>query len=228
MMRQFGLILAATAALSVAAHAAPVRERIRGTVASVGDGSMTVHTTSGQDVTVGLNGSTHYAKVLKGNLDQIDKNTFIGTAAKNVGSELVALEVVVFPNSMRGSGEGHYPWDRMRDTTIAGGAQTASTMTNGNVAAVQAGGAGRVDTTMTNGTVATTNAAGGAKQLTVTYKGGEQHILVPPTTPIVMLQPGAKSDVAPGDGVFINALKNGSTLTAASVAVGVGGVKPPM
>jgi hypothetical protein len=81
---------------------------------------------------------------------------------------------------------------------------------------------------MTNGTVATTNAAGSAKQLTVTYKGGEQHILVPPTAPIVKLQPGAKSDVAPGDGVVVTALKNGSTLTAASVAVGVGGVKPPM
>ena len=182
----------------------------------------------GQDVKVRLNGSTHYAKVLKSSLDHIDKNTYIGTATKDVGSQLVALEVVVFPNAMRGAGEGHYSWDPLPDTTLSGGGNTASTMTNGNVSVVQSGVPSKVNSAMTNGNVATARTAGGAKELTVTYKGGEQHILVPPTAPIVTLQPGAMSDLGPGDAVFVTAVKDNDTLTATSVAVGVDGVKPPM
>ena len=79
---------------------------------------------------------------------------------------------------------------------------------------------------MTNGTVSTDTSAGGARQLTVTYKGGEQHILVPPTAPIVMLAPGTKADVKTGAAVVVTETKG--TDTAVAVAVGVDGAKPPM
>ena len=49
----------------------------------------------------------------------IEKGSFIGTATKDVGGTQVALEVVVFPPSMRGTGEGHYAWDKIPDTTLS-------------------------------------------------------------------------------------------------------------
>ena len=81
---------------------------------------------------------------------------------------------------------------------------------------------------MTNGSVATATAKGGIKQLTVTYKGGEQTILVPPTAPIVTLQPGAVSDLKVGDGVFVNAIADGGKTTAGLILVGSDGVVPPI
>jgi hypothetical protein len=71
----------------------------------------------------------------------------------------------------------HFGWDRLPDTTLAGGANTASSMTNGSVAAVAQGGtAATANSSMTNGSVATASASGGAKQLTITYKDGQQSV----------------------------------------------------
>ena len=64
--------------------------------------------------------------------------------------------------------------------------------------------------------------------LTVTYKGGEQTILVPPTAPIVTFEPAAPSDVKAGAAVFVNATKNDGKITANAVVVGSDGVNPPM
>ena len=85
---------------------------------------------------------------------------------------------------MKGTGEGHYDWDRIPDTTLSAGDTTASTMTNGTVStAAPAGDDKMVNSTMTNGTVSNAGEAGGAKQITVNYKGGKQIILVPPLHP---------------------------------------------
>ena len=229
MPRNFAVPLLAATALAVCAAGASAQTRIRGTVSSISDNAITVHTNAGKDMTVALSDSTHYVTVKKSSLSAIDKNTFIGTATKTIGSRLVALEVVVFPDSMRGTGEGHYAWDKLPDTTLSGGGKVASTMTNGTVTSDKsAGSPGKVATTMTNGTVSTEAGSGGATQLNVTYKGGHKHILVPPTAPIVMLAPGSKSDVATGDTVFVAEAKGASSPTAGVVAVGTDGVKPPM
>ena len=229
MKRLLGLTFAAATALPAAALAAAPQVHVRGAVSAISDNSLTVHTDAGQDVILALNGSTHYVTVKKSSLAAIDKNTFIGTATKTIGSKLVALEVVVFPNSMRGAGEGHYSWDPLPDTTPSGGGKVASAMTNGTVSTeTSAGAPGKVSSTMTNGAVSTNTTSGGAMQLTVTYKGGEQHILVPPTAPIVMLAPAKMSDVSKGDAVVVTEAKSGGNPVAASVAVGVGGVRPPM
>jgi hypothetical protein len=81
---------------------------------------------------------------------------------------------------------------------------------------------------MTNGSIAAATAKGGTKQLTVTYKGGEQTILVPPTASIVTVQPGALSDLKVGDGVFVNAVADGGKTTAGLILVGSAGVIPPI
>jgi hypothetical protein len=230
MSRFLVLFLAAgTALVSSAALAAPSPERVRGTVKSIGGDTLTVHTQAGSDVSVALTGKTRYLELAKSSLTHVDPGSYIGTATKSIGDKLVALEVVIFPPSMKGTGEGHYAWDRLPDTTLSGGATAASTMTNGTVStAAPAGGARTVDSTMTNGTVSGAGQADGAKQITVTYKGGKQIVLVPPTAPIVTYEPGARSDVTPGSAVFVNGVSEHGKVTANAVAVGIDGVTPPM
>jgi hypothetical protein len=231
MTRIIGLALVASTVLSGVSFSsaawAATPERVRGTVVSASGGMVVVHPASGSDVTVGLTETTRYLQVVKADLGKIEKDSYIGTATKEVGGKLIALEVVVFPPAMKGAGEGHYGWDKIPDTTLAGKSTASSMMTNGTVSAVAANGA-TANSTMTNGTVSAEAGKGGAKQLTVTYKGGEQSILVPPTAPIVSFQPGALADVVAGKTVFINASNNDGKLTANSVAVGTDGANPPM
>jgi hypothetical protein len=85
-----------------------------------------------------------------------------------------------------------------------------------------------VKSPMTNGNVTAAKAQGGVTQLVVTYKSGEQDVLVPPTAPIVTFRPASQAVVAKGSDVFIKATKTGSGLVANAVGIGVDGVKPPM
>ena len=226
--RILGLAIASSALASFAALAATgMPERVRGTIASATADSVTVDTYSDKPVNLALTGNTTYLKVEKSDLNKIEKGSFIGTATKDVGGTQVALEVVIFPPSMRGTGEGHYAWDQIPDTTLSGAAATSSSMTNGNVAAVSTS-VPNVNSTMTNGDVAASQSRGGVTHLVVTYKGGQQDVLVPPTTPIVTFRPGTKALVAKGNDVFVKATQTGSSLVADTVAVGVGGVRPPM
>jgi hypothetical protein len=130
---------------------------------------------------------------------------------------------------MRGTGEGHYGWDKLPDTTKAGGGGVSSSMTNGTIeTASPSGPAPKVNSTMTNGDIQSASTQGGTKQITVTYNGGKQTILVPPTAPIVALQPAERPAVTPGAHVFIRASEDGGTATADFVAVGKDGLTPPM
>src|SRR6266436_4675950 len=133
--------------------AAPVEERVRGRIASVTPDTLVVRTSSGADVSFALNGETHYLQVVRSSLDKIEPGSYIGTATKDIGSTLVALEVMIFPTAMQGLNAGHFPYDRLPDTTISGATTTTSMMTNGNVSAVTATPGGNVSTTMTNGNV---------------------------------------------------------------------------
>ena len=226
--RILGLAIAASTLASSAALAADATpERLRGTITSATADSVTIDTYADKPVTIALTGNTTYLKVKKSNLNRVEKGSFIGTATKDVDGTQVALEVVIFPPSMRGTGEGHYAWDKIPDTTLSGGAETSSNMTNGNVSTVSTS-VPAVNSTMTNGDVAASQSQGGVTHLAVTYKGGQQDVLVPPTTPIVTYLPGTKALVAKGMDVFIKATQTGSGLVANMVAVGVDGAKPPM
>ena len=226
--RILGLAIAASALVPFAALAATgTLELLRGNIASATADSVTVDTYAAKPVTIALTGNSKYLKVENSSLNKIEKGSFIGTATKDVGGMQVALEVVVFPPSMRGTGEGHYAWDKIPDTTLSGGAVTSSSMTNGSVSAVSTS-VPKVNSTMTNGDVAASQSQGGVTHLVVTYKGGQQDVLVPPTAPIVTYRPGTEALVAKGSDVFVKATETDSGLVADTVAVGIDGVKPPM
>ena len=162
-------------------------------------------------------------------LDAIRDGVFIGTATK--GEPPVALEVVLFPEAMRGTGEGHYDWDMIPDHT-AGGAPVRSAMTNGTVKAdvrSTAPDAPRVKSAMTNGTVKASR-GGAERTLTVDYGQGQSlQILVPPQAPVVSFEPASAAAVAPGAKVFVIAARgDDGRITARRVAVGKGGLTPPM
>jgi hypothetical protein len=231
-MKRISIALAALvfSSVTVTAFAAPpaAPARIRGTIASVDAGKIVVHTTAGDDLPIALSADTKYLGVINSSLDKIEQGSYIGTATKSVGPTQVALEVVVFPPAMKGVGEGHYPWDKLPDTTLSGHPATSSAMTNGNVAAVSTPAGASVNSAMTNGNVSAASAQNGVKKLTVSYKGGEQSILVPPTAPIVTFRPGSTADLAKGASVFVTAVTNNGQATAGLVAVGIDGVKPPM
>jgi hypothetical protein len=209
--------------------AAPESDRIRGTIAAADPHSLIVQTREGDKVTVALTDATKYVTVVKSSLANVEKGSFIGTSTKGSGDFLVALEVHIFPPSMRGAGEGHYGWDPLPDTTVAGGGSVPSAMTNGTVQGVTAKSPGAaVNTTMTNGDVGSLSQQGGAERITVTYKGGAQTILVPPTAPIVAYEPADHSAVMTGAHVFIKGSKDGGKITADQIAIGKDGLTPPM
>jgi hypothetical protein len=227
MKRLLGLTLAATTGLllATAAEAAPLR--IRGIVVAISSNALTVHTANG-DVSASLKDDTAFVSVVPSDLNHVGTGSYVGAASKNVGDKLIALSVIVFPPSMKGASEGHAAYDILPDTTLSGATPTSSTMTNGSVTTV--GGsksAAGVNSTMTNGNVATTTKKGGARQLTVTYNGGEQSILVPPTAPIVAFVPGDASILKPGAAVFVSADEINGKTTAGLVAVGSHGLTPP-
>ena len=120
MYRRF-LVLAIAAGCALAAsNAVAAPERVRGTIDSVSGDTLTVDTAAGQTVPVTLTDRTRYLKVAPSSLNRVDPGAYIGTATKSIGDQLIALEVVIFPSSLKGTGEGHYAWDRIPDTTLTG------------------------------------------------------------------------------------------------------------
>jgi hypothetical protein len=219
MKRFYGLTVVLTAGLSVATAGAAEPERIRGTVTAISPGEVTV-TTATRKIILQAGSDTKYLTVVRSDLGHIAGGSYLGVAAKNVGEKQVALDVLIFPPAMKGAAEGHFGWDRMPDTTLAGGERTTSSMTNGSVATAAS--------SMTNGSVASASEGGAIRQVTLTYKGGQQTILVPPTAPVVTLQPGTHSDLKPGDKVFVNAIVDGGKTTAVLFLVGSPSFAPPI
>jgi hypothetical protein len=119
MYRRF-LVFAIPAGCALAAsNAVAAPERVPGTIAGVSGDTLTVDTVAGQIVPVTLTDRTRYLKVAPSSLNHVDPRAYIGTATKSIGDQLIALEVVIFPPSLKGTGEGHYAWDRIPDTTLS-------------------------------------------------------------------------------------------------------------
>lgn len=174
--------------------------RIRGTIAALNGQTLTVNTREGPKVDVSLNDPLTVTTVKRLKLADIKDGSYVGVASKTgADGSAQALEVLVFPDSMRGAGEGHYAWDL----------QPGSMMTNANVTAVVKAKTGN--------------------DLTLTYKDGTQKITVPPSTPIVTFAPAERSDLKPGAHVMFGATKSpDGKLTASRITVGTHGVNPPM
>lgn len=162
--------------------------------------SLVVRTRAGDEQTVHLGDKTAVTMILPAALADVKPGAFIGVAAQpGADGQLKAMEVHVFPEAMRGTGEGHRPFD------LAPG----STMTNGAVSA-------RVD------------GVDGAN-LTVTYNGGQQIIAVDPKTPIVSFTPAARADLKPGAAIVARGAKESDgSIDAARILVGKDGLVPPL
>ena len=216
---------AALVACSVSAYAAPHIERIRGTIESATADSIVVKTNDGKSKTIMLDPSTKYTTVVKSSLSEVGDGKFIGTATKG-DNPPTALEVVIFPDAMKGTGEGHYDWDAITDTTAGSKAPVKSSMTNGTIKTTSAP---MTKSSMTNGTIKSGSTMGGTKKITVTYDNGKSiDITVPPSAPIVAFEVADKSVVRVGAKIFAPSAVDGDKLVAKIVAVGKDGVTPPM
>ena len=214
---------------SAAASATPAVNRVRGVITAIGTDALTVQTYDGKSATVPLDPNTKFAWVVKSDLSTLKDGDFIGTATTGPDNALRAVELVIFPEAMRGTGEGHYPWDVPGAVAAAGGGMSGSSaMTNGTVDGQSAMTNGTVaqQSGMTNGTV--TGGAGkpGETKLSISYKGGKAQVVVPVGTPIVRFEPAERTVLAKGQKLV--AIISPGSKGARSVAVGKDGLTPPM
>lgn len=207
----------------------PAATRVRGVVQKVDANALTIQGYDGKTSAVPIDAKTGFAWVVGSSLATLKTGDFIGTATTGPDSALRAVEVVIFPESMRGSGEGHYGWDVPGVVAASGGSSAGSSgMTNGTVQE-QSGmtnGTVQEQSGMTNGTVSSTAGTAGETMLTVSYKGGTAKVLVPAGTPIVRFEPTERSVVAKGQKVFV--VQTADAPGAKFVAVGKDGLTPPM
>ncbi len=175
--------------------------RVRGTIVGLEGSTLTVKTREGPDTAVALKPGWKVAGIAKSSVEDIKPGDFVGiaslpTAAGGDG----AVEVLVFPPAMKGTGEGSYPWDL----------KPKSSMTNATVTNAVKGVDGRT--------------------LDLSYSGGkEKKISIPDGIPIVTFGPATEADLKPGATVFVPAQRgDDGTLATGFVAVGTNGVDPPM
>src|SRR3989441_4064741 len=179
------------------ASAATKTEHIRGTIESVEGDVVTVATSSGS-VRIQLAPSTPIARVVQSDRAHITDGRFLGiTSVTDPDGSQRAVEDHVFPEAMRGAGEGSYGWawpGVSLGSKMTNGTAVVSKMTNGTVSSSR----------MTNGTVA---AQASGSSLTLEYRsdagGGSQTITIPPGIPVVALEPGQSADLQPGVHVFV-------------------------
>ena len=196
----FGAIGLSLALVAPAALAQDAPVRVRGTIERIEGDAYVVKPRSGGELKVKLPDNVMVVALVKASLADIKQGSYVGVSGmpQPDGSQK-ALEIHIFPEAMRGTGDGHRPWDL----------QPSSTMTNGAVEQTAASADGQV--------------------LTLKYKDGEKKIVVPADCPIVSYLPGDKSELKPGTAIFISAATKqpDGTLTTPRVNVGRG-VAPPM
>src|SRR5258706_1166308 len=194
------LLIAGLSAVALAQAPANPPVRIRGTVEKIDGQTLTVKARSGETMTVKLADNFVVMGVAKASVADIGSGKFIGTTTLGErDGALVALEVHIFPENMRGTGEGHYDWDL----------RPSSKMTNANVANVVSMGKDRV--------------------LTAQYKAGEKKVPSPDNAVVVSFTPTDRGELKPGAQVFVNSQRQpDGSLTAPRVNVGLKGQVPPM
>jgi hypothetical protein len=174
--------------------------RVRGTVASLEGSTLTVKTREGPTSALALKPGWKVTGVAAASLGDIKPGDFVGIASLPTASGGDgAIEVLIFPPAMKGTGEGSYPWDL------------------------------KPKSAMTNGTVLNAVKDVDGRTLTVSYKGQEKKISVPDGVPIVTFGPATEADLKPGAAVFVPAQRGeDGSLATGFVVVGTNGVDPPM
>jgi hypothetical protein len=192
------LLLALSSSYALAQQTSP--SRVRGTIESVDGDVLSVKSRAGEDVKLHMTADMTVVGIVKTSLSEIKVGSFVGaTTVPGPDGSQNAVEVHVFPEAMRGTGEGSRPYDL------------------------------RPNSTMTNATVAETVAGNDGHTLMVKYKDGEKKVLVAPDTPVVTYGPADKSDLKAGAKIiaFVKKLPDGSFETN-RVGVGRDGLTPPM
>lgn len=188
--------LAAWAPLAIAQQ--PRRVRLRGTLESLTDTRLVLRQRNGDRTELAVAPDLAVTEVYPVTLADVKPGTFIGVGGmpQADGSQR-AIAVTLFPEAMRGTGEGHYPFDFMPNST------------------------------MTNATVAEVAGTAGDSKLRLRYPGGEQVIVVPPGTPVVSLKPGDRTLLVPGAAVAVTAQEVNGQPTATRISAGRNGFAPP-
>jgi hypothetical protein len=188
--------LAAWPALSLAQQPATVR--LRGTIEAVSDTALTLRQRNGDRIELAMAPGLVVTEVYPVTLADVRAGTFVGVGAMpQADGTQRAIAVTLFPEAMRGTGEGHRPFDFMPQST------------------------------MTNATVAEAVASPDGQRLRVRYKEGEQTIVVPPGTPVVSLRPGERALLVAGAAVSVTAQEVQGRATATRISAGRNGFAPP-
>jgi hypothetical protein len=195
--------LAAIAAVAVTAAVAqqPQMVRVRGTIESISGQMVTVKGRDGSEMKVQLADNAPVRTVVKSSIADVKQGSFVGiTAMPQPDGTQKAVEIHIFPEAMRGTGEGHRPWDLMPNST------------------------------MTNATVDSEVASSDGQKLVLKYKDGEKTFIVPTTAAIVTFAPATMADLKAGEKVFVAgaAKQTDGTLNAPNITVSRDGVDPPM
>jgi len=198
-----GLIAVCAVGVLFAAATASAQQpvRVRGTIEKVDGPVLTVKSRSGEGVTVKLADNARILTVDKKTLADVKQGVFVGiTAMPQPDGTQKAVEIHIFPEAMRGVGEGHRAWDLMPN----------STMTNANIESAVVSSDGQT--------------------LVLKYKDGEKTFIVPANVIVVMFAPATAADLKVGEKIFVVAGKKqpDGTIEAPSITVGHNGVDPPM
>jgi hypothetical protein len=206
-MRSLGRVCGTLAILCLAGGAALADEpyHLRGTLTAIDGDKLTVEDEDEEQVEVALTADTGIFVVTPAKFADIQAGQFVGVTSVDQKGERVALEVHIFAEDLRGTGEGHYPWDLIKGP---------STMTNATIAEIE-------DTSAVE------------RVLRLTYKGdgqdaGEQIIRVPDFADVVRLESAPdRSVLAPDRPAFL--VVQDATPIAIAIAIALGeGVTPPM
>ena len=193
-------VAASLLTLTSAFAEAPVSSRVRGMIESINGDLLIVKKSDGHNVTMKMTSNAAITGVEKVSLSDISPGTYIGvTTVADAQGNQKATEVHLFPNSLRGAGEGTRPWDTAPN----------SSMTNGGLDKMVASNAGST--------------------LTVKYRGGEKQVVVTPETAVVKLVPGKRSDLQEGAKIVAATVRTADgALETSRVSVGLNGLTPPM
>ena len=174
--------------------------RIRGTITAFDGTTLSIDSREGQALRIAVVNPLTVSSFKRVALTEIVPGSYVGTTARpEPDGTLQAVEVRVFPESARGAGEGHRPWDLTPD----------STMTNANVEAAVQDNSGR--------------------ELTLAYNGSSVKVRVPPDVPVLVPSPASAADLKPGAAVFVTATSAADgSLSTARITVSKDGVAPPM
>jgi len=175
--------------------------RVRGTIERLEGPVYVVKSRDGAELKLTVTDNPLFVAIVPATMADIKPGMFVGSAGMmQPDGTQKAIEVHIFPESMRGTGEGHYDWDLKPNTK----------MTNANVDQTVNGNDGQT--------------------LSVKYKDGEKKILVTPETAVVTYVPGSKDDLKPGIKVFVGAAKKlpDGTVQTPRITYGKDGLTPPM